>query len=146
MSIANAYRAKESTIEVDLWLEIARITGLAMGTCKRRNVGAVLVANGRIREVGWNGMERARDALTCVQDGCPRGQLTLQQQPAGSGYSNCIYFHAEFNVLENFRHAAGLRNLEGWASALGVTIYTSSIPCEECTKYAAWAGVALVWE
>lgn len=136
----------DSGPEASLCGRIAQLTGEAMGTCRRRNVGAVLVANGRIREVGWNGMERPADVATCVLGGCPRGQLSAEQQPHGIGYSNCTYLHAEFNVLENFRHAVGIRNVEGWAAGAGVVVYTSSVPCEDCTKYAVWAGAELIWD
>lgn len=129
----------------DMYLEIAAIVGKRKGTCTRRNVGAVLVANGRQREVGWNGMERGGDLPTCASGACPRGQLSSEEQPHGIGYSNCIYLHAEFNAAENFRHAQRARNVEGWAFSMGVTIYSSSVPCEDCAKYATWAGIALVW-
>lgn len=131
--------------QADMWMEIARFTGQAMGTCTRRNVGAALVANGRLREIGWNGMERGQNALTCMEGACPRGQLSLEEQSPGVGYSNCIYLHAEFNAAENFRHSQRARNVDHWASPMGVTIYSSSVPCEDCTKYAFWAGIELVW-
>lgn len=128
-----------------MYIRIAEMVAAESGTCCRRNVGAVLVANGRLREVGWNGMERAEGSPTCMGGACPRGQLTVEEQPHGSGYSNCIYLHAEFNAAENFRHSQGCRNVEGWAYALGVNIYSSSEPCEDCAKYAAWAGIVLDW-
>jgi deoxycytidylate deaminase len=129
-----------------MYLRIAHIVGDMMGTCVRRNVGAVLVSNGRQRELGWNGMERSENAATCMGGGCPRGFLSAEEQPHGVGYSNCVYLHAELNAAENFRHSQRARSLEGWARPLGVTIYTSSVPCEDCLKYAAWAGIDLVWE
>lgn len=129
----------------DMYLDIARTIGDRQGTCTRRNVGAVLVADGRLREIGWNGMERNFEFGTCQAGWCPRGKLSLREQPHGVGYSNCIYRHAEINVAENFRHSQRARNVEGWASALGVTIYSSSVPCEDCVKYAARAGIVLIW-
>lgn len=129
-----------------MFLSIAAIVGETYGTCLRRNVGAALVTNGRLREVGWNGMERAVDAPTCMGGGCPRGELSDEEQPHGMGYSNCIYLHAEFNVAEQFRQDQRVRRVEGWARPLGVTIYSSSNPCEDCVKYAAWAGIVLDWE
>lgn len=131
--------------EVDMWLEIATNVGTRKGTCTRRNVGACLVAGDRLREIGWNGMERGRALETCRGGACPRGQLTEEEQPHGIGYSNCIYLHAEFNVAENFRHAQRARNVEGWARNMRVVIYSSSVPCEDCTKYCEWAGIYLVW-
>lgn len=129
----------------DVYLEIATNIGKRKGTCRRRNVGAVLVANGRAREMGWNGKERSAGSPTCIGGACPRGALSLKEQPPGSGYSNCIYLHAEFNVAEDFRHSQRARNVQGWALPLGVVVYSSSVPCEDCAKYAAWAGIALVW-
>lgn len=129
-----------------MYLEIAGNVGRRKGTCARRNVGACLVANGRLREIAWNGMERQGILATCQGGFCPRGRLTEEEQPHGVGYSNCIYLHAEFNAGENFRHAQRARNVEGWALSMGVIIYSSSVPCEDCTKYCAWAGITLVWE
>lgn len=132
--------------EVEMWLEIADNIGRRKGTCTRRNVGAVLIANGRQRESGWNGMERGHLASTCMGGACPRGMLSSEDQPHGVGYSNCVYLHAEFNVAENYRHSGGYRNVEGWATNLNVIIYTSSNPCEDCVTYARWAGITLVWD
>lgn len=129
-----------------LWLKVASTVGNAKGTCRRRNVGAVLVANGRMREIGWNGMERPYDSPTCDGGGCPRGLLSKTEQPPGSGYSNCVYLHAEFNVLINYRFQANLRDREGWAAQAGIVVYSSSEPCEDCVKYAKWAGAELIWE
>lgn len=134
-----------SRVDHDMYLEIAALVGARRGTCTRRNVGAVLVMDGRLREIGWNGMERSADATTCRDGFCPRGQLSFEQQPPGSDYDNCIYRHAEFNVAENFRHSQRARNVEGWATPLGVKIYVSTDPCQDCLKHAAWAGIVLVW-
>lgn len=128
-----------------LFLHIAGIVAAAKGNCTRRNVGAALVVDGRLREIGWNGMERDKGSPTCMGGACPRGKLSNEEQPPGSGYANCIYLHAEFNAAENFRHAQRARNVEGWALRMGVVVYSSSVPCEDCTKYAAWAGITLVW-
>lgn len=128
-----------------MYLQMAEMIGKVKGTCSRRNVGACLTAGGRLREIGWNGMERASGVPSCLAGACPRGLMTEIEQPHGFGYSNCVYLHAEFNAAENFRHAQRARNVEGWATPFGVMIYTSSIPCEDCNKYAAWAGIELVW-
>lgn len=137
-----------SEVELDslMYLEIAGRVGKRKGTCSRRNVGAVLVSNGRLREIAWNGMERSALEPSCMDGYCPRGLLTATEQPPGRGYSNCVYLHAEFNAAENFRHSQRARNVQGWASSIGITIYSSSVPCEDCIKYAAWAGIELIWE
>lgn len=90
-------------------------------------------------------MERAAGSPTCMGGACPRGKLSAEEQPPGFGYANCIYSHAEFNAAENFRHSQRARNVEGWALKMGIVIYVSSAPCEDCTKYASWAGIVLVW-
>lgn len=131
--------------EDKLFLAIAGLISAHRGSCIRRNVGAVLVAAGRLREIGWNGMERGALADSCVSGACPRGRLSEEEQPHGSGYINCVYLHAEFNVLENFRHSQGLRHVPGWAGPIGVVVYASSEPCEDCQAYAKWAGAELRW-
>lgn len=133
--------------DTSMWLEIAGNIAKRKGTCARRNVGAVLLSAGRVRELGWNGMERGQGALeTCRGGACPRGKLSYEQQPIGVGYSNCIYLHAEANVLWNFRHSQRIVEREGWARVFAVVIYVSSVPCEDCQKMAKWAGADLVWE
>lgn len=127
-----------------LYFATASLFGRDMGTCTRRNVGAVLVVDGRIREVGWNGMELPGGARTCALGGCPRGQLSVEDQPHGSGYSNCVYLHAEFNVQRNYRESVGLRHAPAWA--YGVGIFSSSVPCEDCLRYAQWSSAVIFWE
>lgn len=138
----------QALTEVDraLFLEIANTIAKRNGTCTRRNVGAVLLANGRLREIGWNGMER-KGLPTCQEGACPRGELSLSELPANApGYSQCVYLHAEFNVLTNFRHAVRIQHRQGWAKPFQIIVYVSSEPCRECRKYADWAGAELIWE
>jgi hypothetical protein len=72
--------------------------------------------------------------------------MSYEEQPAGRGpYSNCLYTHAEYHVAENYRLMNGIRNLDHWALLMGVVIYSSCIPCEDCMKYASWAGITLQW-
>lgn len=137
-----------------LYFQVAKMAASFHGSCNRRNIGAVLVVDGRIREVGWNGMERSEHRSTCVSGACPRGQLSAEQQPHGVGYSNCIYLHAEYNVLENFRHGQRIQAREGWAASMGARVYLAGYasdgspinPCEDCIKLAGWAGAQLIWE
>lgn len=129
-----------------LWLSVAKIIGETKGTCIRRNVGAVLLAEGRLREGGWNGMERDRSWPTCNDGACPRGKLTSWEQPHGSGYSNCLYLHAEYQVAEHYRMSNNIRNQNGWANGRHLVIYVSGTPCEECIQYTERAGIKLIWE
>lgn len=129
-----------------MWLEIAAVVANRQGTCARRNVGAVLLTGSRLREIGWNGMER-QGFLTCREGACPRGEMSLEDLPPNApGYSQCLYLHAEFNVLLNFRHAVRAHHHKGWAKAFAITIYVSSEPCPECRDYAEWAGAELIWD
>lgn len=135
----------QPNVDHELYLRIAELIAAERGTCARRNVGAVLTASGRVREVGWNGMERSSLATRCDEGGCPRGQLTVEQQPHGSGYHNCVYIHAEANALWNFRASQAVRDEAGWAARMQVVVYSSSEPCEDCQKYAVFAGAELIW-
>lgn len=123
--------------------KIAREAGTLAG-CRRRNVGAVLVIGGRIRGVGWNGMERGRDVPNCLDGACPRGLRSVEEVPHGRGpYDDCVYRHAEMNTLGNFRFNQHIHETEFWAYGMQVVI--SEEPCAGCIAYAAWAGAVLIW-
>lgn len=115
------------------------------GTCQRRNVAAVVVVADSIRSSGVNVPSDASKPL-CVEGGCPRGLLSKEECPPGSGYAatGCTYIHAERVALGRFREVERIREAVGWAN--GLTVYVSSEPCVDCQEYARWACANLLWE
>ncbi|AUG87391.1 deoxycytidylate deaminase [Streptomyces phage ZooBear] len=101
--------------------------------CTRRQVGAVLVKDGHIISTGYNGAPSGRKH--CTEGGCPRGQLSVLEVPAGTDYNAvpCTAIHAEANALLR----AGVR-------AEGGTIYVTAEPCQQCRNLILGAGVQSV--
>lgn len=96
--------------------------------CVRRNVGAVLVRNGRIISTASNGV--SKKFRNCLVAGCPRCK---RGGDVGTGYDSCICLHAE-------QMALAIAAREG-KSARGSTLYVSLRPCLGCLNLAIAAGV-----
>lgn len=103
----------------------------AKSNCARRNVGAVLVRNGRIISTAYNGVPRKY--RNCLVAGCPRCK---RGGDVGTGYDSCICLHAEQAALAI---AAG----EG-QSVKGATLYVNLRPCLACLNLAVAAGVTKI--
>ncbi len=108
----------------------------ARADCTRRRVGAVIVRNNRIVSTGYNGAPAGQPG--CLEGHCPRGRNTLEEQPPGGSYDDCISVHAEANALLY----ADRDKCEG------ATIYCTDDPCIGCTKLINGAGICriVVWD
>lgn len=100
-----------------------------LGTCSRRQVGAVLVKNRRILATGFNGTPPG--APHCNDEICPG-----RHAPSGSSLSLCAAVHAEENC---FLYCA-----KYGVSAEGSTLYVSCEPCDDCMKLVETVGVKQV--
>lgn len=100
-----------------------------LGTCSRRQVGAVLVKNRRILATGFNGTPPG--APHCNDEICPG-----RNAPSGSSLSLCAAVHAEENC---FLYCARYG-----VSAEGSTLYVSCEPCDDCMKLVETVGVKQV--
>lgn len=91
--------------------------------CTRRQVGAVLLdTHNRVVSTGYNGYPSGSKG--CLAGGCPRGQLTYEELPAYTEYSNCHALHAEENAV---LYADPDRRRGG-------TMYITDKPCNNCTR------------
>lgn len=110
----------------EYFLNLAAVVA-TRGTCPRRRVGAVLVANNRVLSCGYNG-SLAGDPH-CDDVGC------LMKD------GHCVRTrHAERNAIAEAL-SAHERSLHG------ATLYCTLEPCRECRKYAASWGVGnFVWD
>ncbi|HEY3417215.1 MAG TPA: cytidine deaminase, partial [Armatimonadota bacterium] len=124
------------------YLGIARAVAVR-GTCRRRNYGAVIVANDQIVSTGYTGAPR--NTPNCLDQSvpCPRMANGAQQ---GSSYDECRSVHAEMNAIIH-----GGRNL-----MVGATLYLAGVagpegdfkqdpePCPLCRRAIINAGIATV--
>ncbi len=106
------------------------------GECTRRQVGAVLVKNNRIKATGYNGAPAGKPS--CLDGACPRGRASLEEIPSyaqgNHDFSNCIAIHAETNaIMESSRE-----------DREGAILYVTVAPCGECKKLIAGSGIPLV--
>lgn len=117
----------------EYFLGIAKAVSLR-ADCTRRRVGAVIVVDGRIVSTGYNGAPAG--APGCLSAGaCPRGKLSVQEQPRDRDYGNCDAVHAEANAL-----------LYAYRDVRGATLYCTDKPCVDCAKLIEGAGIKeVIW-
>lgn len=109
------------------WLKSCFQLAETFSTCaKRQYFAVVLMANGRVAGVGYNG---SPSGLGHCKDGaCPR---LIENSPNGSTYDNCIAQHAEANAL--LWSDPALRT--------GATLIVNGPPCFGCAKQIASASI-----
>jgi dCMP deaminase len=101
--------------------------------CTRRQVGAIIVQDNRIKASGYNGS--ASSAPHCTDGACPRGTQSYAEVPsfadtADGRVTNCIAIHAERNALTDF-----MQERPNWAEQLlHCTMYISCQPCMDCQE------------
>jgi dCMP deaminase len=97
-------------------------------TCRRRQVGAVAVADKRILATGYNG---APSGLPhCLEVGCLREELGIA---SGERHELCRGLHAEQNVIiQAAYHGVSIK---------GATLYCTNLPCSICSKMLINAGI-----
>ena len=102
--------------------------------CMTRQVGAVIVRNYRQLATGYNGTPPG--IKNCFEGGCKRCQLRMEGKiKAGESLGKCLCNHAEANAI---MHCAIL-GIE--AGVKGATLYSTYVPCLECTKMAITIGI-----
>ena len=101
-------------------------------TCKRRQVGAVLVKNNQIIASGYNGAPKR--VLHCVISGCVREKNKI---PAGENHELCRGVHAEQNSIVQ----AALNG----TSLQGAVLYCTHFPCSICAKIIINAEIDTVY-
>ncbi|RNJ78586.1 MAG: deoxycytidylate deaminase [Nitrosopumilus sp. H8] len=102
--------------------------------CMTRQVGAVIVRNHRQIATGYNGTPPG--IKNCFEGGCERCKLRMEGKiESGASLERCLCNHAEANAI---MHCAIL-GIE--AGAKGAILYTTFVPCLECTKMAVTIGI-----
>lgn len=105
--------------------------------CRRAKVGAVIVRDAIVVARGYNGTV---DGASCVDGGCPRGQLSHEQAPVGTpsaGEAKCVGLHAEVAaIMSAVRRGIALR---------GAQMVVTKRPCRTCARLIQQAGIVDVW-
>jgi len=108
-------------------MEIAHLVK-KRATCKRRQVGAVLVKDKNILATGYNGAPSGIEH--CLDRGCLREQMNI---PSGERHEICRGLHAEQNaIIQAAKHGTCIE---------GAILYCSNQPCGICAKMIVNAGV-----
>lgn len=105
-----------------MFMEIAQIVA-KRGTCDRAQVGALLIINGRIVSIGYNGSKPGEAHCDDI----------------GHKYVNghCIRtIHAEINcIMFAYDYVVNVTRADG--SCRDATLYVTHLPCDNCCKYIA---------
>lgn len=106
--------------------------------CMTRHVGAVIVRGNRQIATGYNGTPPG--VKNCFEGGCKRCQLRMEGKlESGAGLDRCLCNHAEANAI---MHCAILGIETGTEDAI---LYTTFVPCLECTKMAITIGIKKIF-
>jgi len=102
--------------------------------CITRQVGAVIVRGHRQLATGYNGTPPG--VKNCFEGGCKRCQDRIDGKiESGASLDRCLCNHAEANAI---MHCAILGIEAGSKDAI---LYTTFVPCLECTKMAITIGI-----
>ena len=96
--------------------------------CSRRAVGALIVRQGQVVAVGWNGVTESHK--DCREASCPR---CINGGDTGSGYETCICIHAEQSAIANAARQG--------VSTKDSVMFVNLRPCLECLAIAIASGV-----
>ena len=102
--------------------------------CMTRQVGAVIVRGNRQIATGYNGTPPG--IKNCYEGGCQRCIDRIEGKiKSGEELNRCLCNHAEANAI---MHCAIL-GIE--AGTNGALLYSTFVPCLECTKMAITIGI-----
>jgi dCMP deaminase len=100
-------------------------------TCRRRQVGAVVVRDKRILATGYNGAPTGLPH--CLDIGCLREELGIA---SGERHELCRGLHAEQNVIiQAAYHGVSIKD---------ATLYCTNLPCSICSKMLINAGIRAI--
>ena len=106
--------------------------------CMTRQVGAVIVREKRQIATGYNGTPPG--ITNCFEGGCKRCSDRMEGKvKAGASLDRCLCNHAEANAI---MHCAILGIEAGASDAI---LYTTFVPCLECTKMAITIGIKKIF-
>ena len=95
----------------------------------KKGNGAIVVKDNRIISTGYNGTPF--NTTNCNEGGCQRCNNNAHQ---GIDLDKCICLHAEESAIME----------AGRPRTLGGVLYTTSFPCQLCTKMIIQAGIVKI--
>ncbi len=111
----------------EYFMDIASLVA-RRSTCRRRQVGAVLVRDKRILATGYNGAPTK--LAHCLEIGCLREELNVA---SGERHELCRGLHAEQNVIiQAAYHGVCIKD---------AVLYCTNLPCSICSKMLINAGI-----
>ncbi|HOJ71340.1 MAG TPA: cytidine/deoxycytidylate deaminase family protein [Syntrophorhabdaceae bacterium] len=112
------------------FMEIAQIVS-KRSTCRRRNVGALIVKGRRILSTGYNGAPRG--LRHCLDGECLREKMNIA---SGERHELCRGLHAEQNaIIQAALHGVSID---------GAELYSTHLPCSICMKMIINAGISKI--
>jgi dCMP deaminase len=112
----------------EYFMDIASLVA-RRSTCRRRQVGAIVVRNKQILATGYNGAPTGLPH--CLDIGCLREELGVA---SGERHELCRGLHAEQNVIiQAAYHGVSIK---------GGTLYCTNLPCSICAKMLINAGIS----
>ncbi|MBA4418385.1 MAG: cytidine deaminase [Syntrophus sp. (in: bacteria)] len=113
------------------FMEIAQIVS-RRSTCRRRNVGALIVKDKRILSTGYNGAPMG--LRHCTDGECLRERLNVL---SGERHELCRGLHAEQNaIIQAAYHGVSIN---------AAHLYSTHLPCSICIKMVMNAGISKVY-
>jgi len=111
----------------EYFLDIAKLVS-SRSTCRRRQVGAVIVKDKRILATGYNGAPKGLPH--CLDIGCLREELNI---PSGERHELCRGLHGEQNAfLQASLHGISVKDS---------VLYCTNQPCIICAKMIINTGI-----
>jgi dCMP deaminase len=104
-----------------MWMDMAQALQ-QLSHCKRKQVGCVVVREGRVISTGWNGTPSGFD--NCCEDSL--------------GTTLAYTIHAEANALDKIAKQGGL-------GAEGANLYVTLQPCLQCSVRILNSGISSVF-
>jgi len=123
---AKSKKTKRMSID-EYFLRVAKVIA-KRATCRRHEIGAVIVKDKHILTTGYNGA--GAGLKDCLELGCLRDELNI---PSGTRHEICRAIHAEQNAIIQ----AGLHGVQ----TENATMYCTHSPCIICAKIIANAKI-----
>lgn len=97
--------------------------------CMKKGNGAIITKDNRVVSTGYNGTPFG--LLNCNEGGCKRCNDNVSQ---GIDLDKCLCLHAEESAVME----------AGRSRCMGATLYTTSYPCQLCTKMIIQGGIVRI--
>lgn len=139
------------------WLDVAAAVA-KHAKCTRRQVGAVLVRNGRLLASGRNGTPAGEP--NCTEGGCPRGLHYKHTEIMVDQLEKPVFYFCACgkrwpcsDSAEDFKNYEGSQCCHAEMNVLlyasreqteGAEIYCTCKPCDDCFKYMRAAGISRI--